>query len=792
VAALGPNGSDLYVVDTNTNFFKSVDGGVTWQLLAQGLYGSQAVVFDPGNPNNIYVLDSLGLQKSVDGGLHFATLAAALPRITPDRIQQIAVDASGALYAGSNSATYVSTDGGSTLTMVASTPGLHTLVALGGRVYAGFDTPSEAFVVKWDPTGSRILYSTFVGGDRTSISGLKADAQGNVTLTGTTYSPDFPSTKKLGNTSPTGSPSAFVTRLSPDGTKLVYSLVVGGSKGVLASGLTLDSSGVAYVVGQTQSADFPTTPNAAQPTLPTTACTRPQTGFFLFPNTGIHTFAGKLSANGTGFDYATFLTGSCGSAGQGIVVDSTGQVVVSGSTTSPDFPVSANAYQGAFPGPPELTSPPNAFNAGFVTRLSAAGDKIITSTYVGGGYLTQASALALDAAGNVAVTGLASKILPGGTPGAYQTTSVDRCVPTISIGPAPPPSGTYDAYVLKLDPTLSTARFLTYLGGGCSDSAFGIALDSTGNVWVNGLTASADFPLKAPFQGQGLSAGFVSELSADGSQLLFSSSTDGTSLAIDPSGAVYMAGSGNLNGTSAELIKINPTTNPAVQIDRIQPVNGFPPALILPNSFGTAVAPGELLRITGRNLGPATKANGQLDASGRLPFSLANTKVSFDGIPAPLISVQDAEIVCFAPFEISRVAQVSVETGGQKSNAVRVGVANTDPQILSIANQDGTPNSAEHPAQPGSVIVIYASGLGLTRPLSVDGLTNSTVTTTPLVDVTIFLPTTSVRPQFVGSAPGLIAGVVQINVAIPAVSYPSNKINISLNGAPGGTLYVAQ
>ena len=226
VAALVPNGSDLFVVDTNHEFLQAWTA--TWQSLAQGLYGTQAVVFDPVNPNSIDVLDSLGLQKSVDGGLHFSTLFATLPGINPDRVQQIAVDASGTLYVGSNSATYVSTDGGSTLTMVASTPSLHTLVTLGDRVYAGFDTPSGAFVVKWDPTGTRMLYSTFVGGDRTSISGLKADAQGNVTLTGTTYSSDFPVTKKLGSTSPTGAPSAFVTRLSADGTKLIYSTVVGG------------------------------------------------------------------------------------------------------------------------------------------------------------------------------------------------------------------------------------------------------------------------------------------------------------------------------------------------------------------------------------------------------------------------------------------------------------------------------------------------------------------------------------------------------------------------------------
>ena len=149
-----------------------------------------------------------------------------------------------------------------------------------------------------------------------------------------------------------------------------------------------------------------------------------------------------------------------------------------------------------------------------------------------------------------------------------------------------------------------------------------------------------------------------------------------------------------------------------MEIDGIQPVNGFPPVAILPNSFGTAVAPGELLRITGRNLGPAAKVNGQMDSSGRLPFTVANSQVLFDGIPAPLISVQDTEIVCFAPFEISTASQVSVVAGSQKSNAVRVGVTNTAPHILSIANQDGTPQQCRpsRPTRIGSRDLCVGSG----------------------------------------------------------------------------------
>ena len=133
------------------------------------------------------------------------------------------------------------------------------------------------------------------------------------------------------------------------------------------------------------------------------------------------------------------------------------------------------------------------------------------------------------------------------------------------------------------------------------------------------------------------------------------------------------------------------------------------------------IAPGELISITGQHLGPRTTVMAQLDATGRLPFQVGATSVAFDGYIAPLISVQDNLIVCFAPFEITGSAEVTVTVDGQKSNSVRVGVSPSAPYVLSIVNQDGSMNSADHPAPQGSVVTFYVTGLGLTSPLSQDG-----------------------------------------------------------------------
>jgi uncharacterized protein (TIGR03437 family) len=252
-------------------------------------------------------------------------------------------------------------------------------------------------------------------------------------------------------------------------------------------------------------------------------------------------------------------------------------------------------------------------------------------------------------------------------------------------------------------------------------------------------------------------------------------------LSLGP-GAVYLAG---WAGSSASVSKIDPATSPAVTINSVLPVVAFPP--VTNYGFYEGVAPGQLIQISGSNLGPASKTSAQVDTSGRLPFVLANTVVFFGNVPAPLVSVQASSIMCYVPFEIVAPTRIAVSSGGQMSNAVLTGIVPSSPQVLNILNQDGTVNSADHPAKAGSVIVLYVSGLGQTNPPGDDGLTNGNPLPVPLAPVTVYFPATpsAVTPQFVGAAPGLIAGITQVNVQVPAsVGTTTNApIEISVNAA---------
>jgi uncharacterized protein (TIGR03437 family) len=791
LAALGPNGNDLYVIDGSATLFKSTDQGTTWQVLDQQLYQATILAIDPSNPANIFYLNTAGLHRSEDGGATFSLIA---PFANPDgsAIVSVALDSSGTLYVGRQNAIYVSTDHGTTVTQLQHLPVSATLLgAIGDRAYVGTQVGQAAFVIKYDPTGSRILYSTFLGEGDVSLGGLTVDPLGEAVLAGFTDDPDFPATIPALSPPAPGKNDVFVLKLNADGAKLVYSRLFGGSRYLPAPALTADSTGAVYLTGNTSAPDFPTTSNAFQPAFPTAPCTRTTSIFYGNQNLGTHTFVTKLSPDGSSLIYSTFLTGACGSIGTGIKVDASGQAVIVGYTTAPDFPVSANSYQPAFPGPSDQPSPPGLLNAGFVAKLSAAGDKLLAGSFIGGGYQTIANAAALDSSGNVYITGGTQGIAPGATPGAFQPKLIDTCAPMIGIGGiGPPPTGTGDAFLLKLDPTLSTARYMTYLGGGCADAGTSIALDATGNAWITGQTASPDFPLRAPFQDATtptLNSGFVSEMNADGSQLLFSSMTDGIALGLDTAGNAYVAGA---RGRSALLQKIDASSAPSVIVDSIQPVVAFPSLFVAP--YGKQFAPGQLMQLSGRNLGPATRTNAELDQFNRLPFSLANTIVYFDDIPAPLISVQANSITGFAPFEIGASTQISVVFNGQRSNMVRNSVASIAPQILSIANQNGTQNSANSPAKLGSVVALYVTGLGVTNPLSADGLVNLFPLPVPARLPGIFLGQTQVQPLYAGAAPGLISGINQVNLQLPAtISPPSNQIAIGI-GSANASIFIAQ
>jgi uncharacterized protein (TIGR03437 family) len=797
---LTPGGSDLYLIDANAILLKSTDGGMTWQQLAGNLYTPKSITIDPNNPSNIYVVDSVGVQMSTNGGVSFTTITPPFPGGV--YVQSFALDSStGDLYFATYNQIEVSVDHGATWKMLAPRLNPHVLIGLGNQLFAGVDSPSVPFVVKWSPDGSQMLYSTFFGGSYSDqIAAITVDPQGEAIIAGTTTSSDFPVTQTISPASPSTTNSGFVAKLSADGSQSIYSSLLGASQGVTISGVAIDSAGAPYIVGSTPSHDFPTTANVPQPKLPTTMCQRTSTNPFMpIADLATYGFMSKLSVDASSLAYSTFITGSCGSTVQGIAVDASGEAVAVGTTTSPDFPVSANAYQPTFPGGAAASiTYPNPIDFGFVSKLSAAGDKLVASSFIGGGFFTEANALALDSSGDAYITGSTWGITPGATPGAYQTKVNTGCPPTFSIGPGPEyPSGGSDVFVLKLNPGLSSAQYLTYLGGICDDSGTSIVLEPSGNVWVGG-GASQGFPLVAPYE-LSLSGAFVSEFSADLSQLLFSSYSDGASLAIDPSGAIYVSGTaqyatsvhkngGYQSGNTAALVKIDPTGTPPVIITSIGPTSS---AVAIPSVFSYGIAPGELISIVGQHLGPSTTVMAQLDSTGGLPFQVGATSVAFDGYIAPLISVQDGLIVAFAPFEISATSEVTVTVDGQKSNSVRVAVTPVAPYFLAITNQDGTANSATHPAPQGSVVTFYLTGLGLTFPLSQDGSVSAAPLPVPVTPVTAYIDENQVQPQFVGAADGLVAGITQVNLQVPVATYSSNPVNVSIAAAVG-PLYVGQ
>ncbi|HEX5230006.1 MAG TPA: hypothetical protein VFW44_19975, partial [Bryobacteraceae bacterium] len=786
---LSADGSDLYVIDNNGVLLKSTDGGVTWQQLANQLYGAKSITLDPKNPVRIFVVDNFGLAESTDGGETFAIISPKLQN--GNFIQSFAMDSTGSLYFITYNQIEVSTDNGKTWKMLSPRPNPHVLVGLGGKVLMGVDSTKIPFVTKWTPDGSKMLYSTFFGGSYgDTINAIAVDPQGEAIIAGEASSPDFPVTKTI---APAGaSPySAFVAKLSADGSKAVYSSLIGGSQGVFINAVAIDSSGAPYITGNTSSPDFPATPGALQPKLPTAMCQRP--GILPFQASGnleTNAFVTKLSADGGHLVYSTFLTAPCGSIGKGITLDSLGETVVVGLTTSPDFPVSANAYQPTFPGGPAASvNFPNPVEFGFVSKLSAAGDKLVAGSFIGGGFMTEAEAVTLDTAGDAYITGSTSGITPGATPGAYQT-KLDQSCFILGIGPTPP-SEPMDAFLLKLDSAFTHAQFLTYIGTGCTTGASSIVLQPSGNVWIGGLPYSG-FPMVEPYALTG--SYFVSEFNPDASQLLFSTFSDGPYLAQDPAGDIYVSGSGQpVSGppknspypysfSSASLAKIDPNDTPPVIINSVGPSATYQ-KVSNPTGLYGGVVPGELIEIAGEHLGPADTLMAKLDETGRLPFVVSGTSVAFNDYLAPIISVQDGLIVCFAPFEISGPTAVTVDVNGAKSTAVRVAVSPSAPYILSIVNQDGTPNSASHPAPQGSVIVVYVTGLGITTPLSQDGSVSYAPLPKPVAPVVAGIGQNQVQPQAILAAYGLVSGISQVNIQVPKADYSHTPVYVRIDGA---------
>jgi len=339
-----------------------------------------------------------------------------------------------------------------------------------GVFQSTFGGNQDAFLTEMKPDGSALIYSTYIGGSGIDFgTALALDSSGNAFVTGSTQSTDFPAKNPL-QLGKNGLSDAFVTEVSPTGA-LMYSTYLGGSLSDYGTGIAVDDSGNVYVSGYTYSSDFPTQ-NALQSSL----------------GGGSDVFVTEFMPGSSALLFSTYLGGSSIDRALAMIVDSNGNIFLTGDTQSTNFPVTNTAYQATLLGTANT----------FVTKVAPGGSTLVFSTLLGGSGTDSATAMALDAAGNIYITGFTQsgnfplldpfqKVL--GLSGAGNCGSTNLVnVPTDTL--------CADAFVTKFGPS-GIPVYSSFLGGSGTDSGQGIAVDSSGTAYVVGGTTSPNFPATA-------------------------------------------------------------------------------------------------------------------------------------------------------------------------------------------------------------------------------------------------------------------------------------------------------
>ncbi len=409
-----------------------------------------------------------------------------------------------------------------------------------------------------EPSSSPLIASSsFLGGSgEDEIDGVAVDSSGNVFVVGTTSSVDLPVTPGSVQRTISGSQShVFVAKLNASGTAILYLTYLGGSGLDHGNAIAVDTGGDAYVVGTTLSRDFPVTAAAVQ---------RKFGGGSILGDA----FVTKLDPAGATLIYSTYIGGSSDDGATSISVDALGQAYIAGATRSRDFPVTSGAYQRSYGG-----DPGNVFGFGgdgFIAKLDASGSSFVYAMYLGGQGEDSVSAITVDASGNAIVGGNTSSSNFPVTAGVVQSTYGGAGGSTTSRG---------DAFVAKLNALGSALIFSTYLGGSGDDAVSSVESDGVGDIYVQGVTSSPNFPISQALQPSlaGKTDLFLVKLNPMGTTLLYSTYLGGSDKdfglgTADSSGSVYVTGyTSSLNfpaphafqpyfgNTDALIAKLDPT-----------------------------------------------------------------------------------------------------------------------------------------------------------------------------------------------------------------------------------------
>jgi len=515
--------------------------------------------YDPKKP---MVIDPVLVYSTYLGGSGF------------DQPEAIAVDSSGSIYVAG-------------YTDSADFP----LAAL-GSLPTGMD---HVFVAKLDPSGSTLLYADYIGGSSPDFGyALALDSANHVYVAGATESTDFPVVSPYQASLP-GRLNVFVTKISADGSSLLYSTYLGGDSAEAPSSIQVGSAGEMYVAGYTSSTNFPVA-NAYQATVSPN-----QGGAY-----GTYGFLTKLTSDGSSLVYSTFIGGNSNvpqSCAQGLcwpaplnlingmALDSSGNAYVTGDTNTYNFPATPGAYLTTNSAPLDAT-------IGFVSKFSTSGS-LDYSTYLYGssGASAQIASIAVDGAGSAYITGTAP------SDGTFPITSTSICDPAVSFG------GCSYAFVTKFDPTGSTLQYSTFLG--LNNVAFpqAVAVDQSNDAYVLCVTWSGTVATPNGIEPYDNGADLlVAEIDPVASTQLFATFLGASGdeypagLKVDSNGNVYVSGytdstdfpvtqgafqnmiGGNFD---AFVVKIGPSSAPAVSVSPvmlqypIQPVGSSSQAQVI-------------------------------------------------------------------------------------------------------------------------------------------------------------------------------------------------------------------
>ena len=621
-----------------------------------------------------------------------------------------------------------------------------------------FSGDLDIVVSKFSPANA-LLYSTVIGGSGSDTPGNAAvDSDGNLYLTFSTTSTNFP--RPSGSVIGGSAAGTGVLKLSPSGTLTAVALFACPPP-AFASGLTLDANGNVWICGGT-------TGFAGQ----TGAIQRDVAG-------GGDIFVARFNSALTQIGYFTYLGTAAEENASRIGLDAAGNVYLLGNGGSASFPTGGGK---AFPGA-----------GSFAVKLDTVNNKVLFATYLTAG--TGGSGLVVDGADVwVAANSSGTGFTP--TPDAAQTVYA---------------GGFNDMILARLNASDGQIRYATYFGGNGGDFANGLALDPAGNLIIFGNTSSTNFPVTPDALRKTASAqttGFIAVIDGGG-RLLYSSYLGGSgtfdfglAIAVDAAGNAIVGG----GTTSADF----PVTAGAFQtqrgsggdvpdgyVTRVEFVAAADPNLTraaVQNaaSFrGGAIAPGEVVVIYPSNAGPANLVTAALTADRKISTLIGATRVLFDGTPAPMVYTVKGQASFTVPYALAgkSFTRVVVEYNGVSSRPMAFPVTAAAPGIFTIAsgtgpaalfNENGSPNSAQNPADRGSIIVFFASGEGQTSPAGVDGRLNEFARLEdyprPLQTVKVTVGGLPAEILYAGGAPSFLAGLMQFNVRMSPGVQPGPSV----------------